>query len=71
MKKPEIMDDKFKNKLPSTKTAKNVDRKFKLRLPSMKRAENVDGKMQARSVRIADYIKSLLLCVNWYIISPK
>ena len=47
MKKPEIMDDKFKMKLSSMKTA-----------------ENVDGKMQARSVCIADYIKSLLLCVN-------
>ena len=71
MKKPEIMDDKLKMKLSSMKTAKNVDGKFKNQLPSMKTAKNVDGKMQARSVCLADYIKSLVLCVNWHIISPQ
>ena len=65
------MDDKLKMMLSSMKKPEIMDDKLKNKLPSTKTAKNVDGKMQARSVHIADYIKSLLLCVNWHIISPK
>ena len=44
MKRAEIVDEKFNNRLPSMKTAENVDGKFNNRFPSMKRAEIVDGK---------------------------